>query len=65
MLSMDNVPHDGEGSEDGVFAYLQRKTLLSSKDCRTVDDLIHWIADDAQYQSSQYIDETRADCEGE
>ncbi len=62
---MDNGPQDWDSVSNSGFSYPYKKTLLSSKDCTTVEDLIRWIADDAQYQSSQYIEETKVDCEGE
>jgi hypothetical protein len=65
MYSMDNASRDWDSSEDDQLGFQQRKTLLSSKDCKTIDDLVSWIVDDAQFQSPQYLHETKAECEGE
>jgi hypothetical protein len=63
---MYNEPNAWSGfDEDHDSQEHLRKTLLTSRDCHSIDDLIRWICDDAQYQSSQYINETKADCEGE
>ena len=63
---MYNEPNEWTSEDDASDSVNQfRKTLLTSRDCRTIDDLMTWISDDAQYQSSQYLEETKADCEGE
>ncbi len=62
---MENEPNDWLGSADKEMFMAGRDAITTDRNGRTVDDLINWIVEDAQYHSSEYLQETKVDCEGE
>ena len=38
---------------------------IADETTETLDELLNWIAEDALFQSSQYLQETLVECDGE